>query len=340
MATQSNNKTPNTNAQTTEVAKTSAQKMKIFQEEMVGKVEKQVQLFQDSGELVLPKNYIVSNAMKAASLIIIETKDKDGNYALDVCTSESIYNSLLKMAVWGLNALKKQCDFIVKGNRLVCEPEYTGSILMAKRFAGLQDIKAQVVYEGEEFITAIDPTTGREQLVKHVRNNDVDDKKITRGYAIMKLKDGTTDMEVMTYSQVVKAWEMAPGRKEPLTKAHTNFPDQMVKKTVYQRACKLLIRTSDDALVMPLDETEDIEHEDLTKIAADEKKLLQAHKKEISMGAGVEDITPVDERPEAPKAEGAKPTPQPAQNKQNGTQVKKPTDDPESGLLFSEKPTF
>ena len=56
-------------------------------------------------------------------------------------------------------------------------------------------------------------------------------------------------------SQIKAAW--AQGAAKGNSPAHTKFPDQMAKKTVINRACKLLIRASDDAALFINDDTEE-----------------------------------------------------------------------------------
>ena len=65
-------------------------------------VEATVQNYVNEGNLVLPDNYAVGNAMRAANLILSETKDKDKKPALEVCTNQSISRALLRMIVLGM----------------------------------------------------------------------------------------------------------------------------------------------------------------------------------------------------------------------------------------------
>jgi recombination protein RecT len=59
------------------------------------------------------------------------------------------------------------------------------------------------------------------------------------------LEDGTKNLEVMNMAQIRKAWDQ--GATKGNSPAHKNFPDQMCKKTVTNRAVKLLISSSDDS---------------------------------------------------------------------------------------------
>lgn len=60
-------------------------------------------------------------------------------------------------------------------------------------------------------------------------------------------KDGSTHLEVMTMDMIQKAWNQGGfGDKDRQTGAHKNFTDQMCKKTVIARACKVALESSSD----------------------------------------------------------------------------------------------
>ena len=252
---------------------------KKVSESTINAVLDRINTFKNSGDLKFPKDYSPENAVRAAWLIVQETKDRNGRLALDVCSSESICNAMLKMVVWGLSPLKKQCDFIVYGNKLSCDPEYTGNIALAKRYGNLKTIKANVILEGDEFKYEINET-GRRKLIKHTQNlESLGDMKIKGAYAVYELNDGTLDMEVMNMKQIQAAWNQ--GASKGGSPAHKNFPDQMSIKTVISRACKLLIRSSDDSVLYG-DETDDIKEDSVTATA---KHTIRenANKMEVSM---------------------------------------------------------
>lgn len=225
-----------------------------------------IEAFKASGELRIPKDYSPENSLKAAFLILSETKNNSGAMALQHCTKESIANALLKMVVWGLSPLKKQCDFIMYGDKLDCSIEYTGNIVLAKRYGDLKSIKANAIFEGDTFEFIIDSETGRRKILNHSQTLDTIGSKTIKGaYAIIELNDGTIDVEIMNMQQIRDAWNQ--GAMKGNSPAHKNFPDQMCIKTVINRACKLLVRGSDDSALMLEDDknidvvAEDVQHE-------------------------------------------------------------------------------
>lgn len=208
-----------------------------------------IERLQADGSLTLPNNYSVENHLKSAWLILQETKDRDNKPALAVCTKESIANALFDMVLQGLAVSKKQGYFIVHGNRLEFQRSYFGTVALAKRAGGIVgEPVANVIYEGDDFVYSIDAKTGRTQLIKHEQKiENIDNAKIKGAYAIVTYKDGTTQLTVMSIQQIRAAWNQGATRGN--SPAHINFPDEMTKKTVINRACKMVINTADDAWI-------------------------------------------------------------------------------------------
>lgn len=220
--------------------------LKKFQEETVGHVLTQVTNFQKTGELVLPENFSPGNALKSAWLILLETQTRDKKPVLDACTKESICNTLLDMTVQGLSPMKKQCAFVAYGNKLQLQIQYQGNMALAKRFGGLNKVFANVIYKNDIFEYGIDQETGARKVLKHeTKLENIDPNNIVGAYATTVLNDGTKDTEIMNMAQIRKAWEQGPMKGN--SPAHKNFPDQMCKKTVINRAVKLIISASDDS---------------------------------------------------------------------------------------------
>ena len=71
----------------------------------------------------------------------------------------------------------------------------------------------------------------------------MDNSKIIGAYAI--LRGGNTDcVEIMNISQIKASWNMGAARGS--SEAHKTFTDQMVKKTVFNRALKYYVNSSSD----------------------------------------------------------------------------------------------
>lgn len=225
----------------------------LVKKDVVDVVGKKVQEFVSRGELHLPPNYSVENAMKAAWLALQEVTDKDGRPALAVCTRDSIANSLLKMVVQGLNPAKNQCYFAVFGKSLVMMRSYFGSIHVAKSVnPNIEDIYAEVVYEGDEF--EFEKVRGKTKITKHKQKlENIEKNKIKAAYATVIFKDGEEYSVIMTLDEIKEAWKqslMRPIDEKGNIKSgttHDKFTAEMCKKTVINRICKPIINSSDDS---------------------------------------------------------------------------------------------
>lgn len=234
--------------------------LSILQKDITDSVISRINELQEMGALIIPKSYAIGNELKMAFFALQEVVDKDKRPALEVCTKDSIANALLKMAIQGLSVWKKQCDFIVYGNKLVCEREYHGTIALALRTGRIAGIpNAEVIYESDIFKYRI--VNGRKEIVEHVQDlKNIDINKIIGAYAVVPLSDGTFYTEIMTIQQIRQAWMQ--GAMKGQSGAHKNFTDQMAKKTVISRALKLFISSSDDSALFDEDEAEPIPIED------------------------------------------------------------------------------
>lgn len=225
-------------------------KTPVVQEKSIAdNVLNRIQTFSETGMINIPKDYSPANALRAAWLILLETKTLDKRPVLEACTKESIANAMLKMVLQGLNPVKHQCAFIAYGNQLTCQREYAGTIAIAKRDAGVKSVAANVVYEGDEFAWDNNPETLEKKVTKHTQSLDSLEKANIKGaYAIVEYVDGKRKTEVMSWGQIQKSWQQGPTKGQ--SPAHKNFPDQMAMKTVINRALKIDVNSSDDGALL------------------------------------------------------------------------------------------
>lgn len=214
-----------------------------MQREMVDSVQHKIDELAQSNGLNFPKNYSAANALRSAWLMIQQTKDMNNRPALEVCTRESIANAMLNTVVMGLNPGKKQVYYIVYGNKLEAQRSYFGTMAVTKRVHGVGDIWADVVYDGDTF--KIDKHRGGWEILTHESDfMNIDPEKIVAAYCTIEMEDGRTYTEVMNMAQIQKSWSKSRSSKQTV---HKEFPDQMAKRTVINRACKMFFNTSDDS---------------------------------------------------------------------------------------------
>ena len=221
----------------------------LIKKDVVDVVGKKVQEFVSRGELHLPPNYSVENAMKSAWLILQNTLDKDKRPVLQVCTKDSIANALLDMAVQGLNPAKKQGYFIAYGKQLVFQRSYFGTMAVTKRVAGAKDIFAEVVYKGDEFEYTIH--RGNKVITKHVQKiENVDPSNIIAAYCTIIFDDDRQFTDIMTWPEIQKAWSKSKMNPDKEGSTHKEFAQEMCRKTVINRACKRYLNSSDDGSLL------------------------------------------------------------------------------------------
>lgn len=252
-----------------------------------------VKIFTTNRDIRLPENYSPENALKSAWLILLDTKDRNNAPALSVCTKDSIANALLNMVLQGLNPVKKQCDFVVYGDKLTLQREYHGTVALAKRYAAVREPVGTVIYEGDTFEYSIEPN-GYKRIIKHEQSLDnIDENKIKGAYATLIFEDQNRPpyVEIMTLQQIRQSWQQ--GATKGNSPAHKNFPGEMCKKTVISRACKLFISASDDSSLFDDDPQDD-------RTASAKQAIAEnANKEIITMDAEVVE----DKKELAPKAE-------------------------------------
>lgn len=218
----------------------------VTEKTVTDKVLNSVNRMQTEGSLQIPANYSPENALKAAYLILSEAQTTDKKPVLTACTQESIANALLEMVTQGLNPNKNQCYFIPYGNKLNFQRSYLGTVAITKRMPGVKDIKAYALYKGDEFETEFDVLSGRLNIKNYKpKMENVSKENLIGAFALIIGENEILHLEVMTMEQIKTAWNQ--GTMKGNSPAHRNFSEEMAKKTVINRACKMYANTSDDS---------------------------------------------------------------------------------------------
>lgn len=266
----------------------------LLKKDTVDIVARKIAEFKTSGEIKVSENYCPENALKSAWLMLQEVETKDKKKALEVCTKDSIANTLLDMVVQGLSPAKKQCYFIPYGSQLQLQRSYFGTLAITKRLKEVKDIRSQVIFEDDELEITIED--GSRKITKHVQKlQNIDTDKIIGAYTIIEKTDGTIYTEVMSMAQIMQAWKqskMYPISNDKIKpdSVHGKFTDQMCLKTVINRACKNFANTSDDSdiLIESFNRTTENEYKD-------EKEPKRDISQEIELNANKEEMDFVEE---------------------------------------------
>jgi len=225
--------------------------------------------------IVYPKNYVPQNALLNALLALAQATDKNGSPVLQVCSSESVKQSILDMLQKGLNVGKSQGYFIAYGKKLTWFTSYFGHICQAMAAdPNIKEIYGEVVYQDDVFKYQI--KGGKKIVLEHQQDPDnIDAKKIKGCYATIVYRDDSEVSEYMTLEQIKRSWSF--GQTKGGSSAHRETPEEMCKRTVINRLTKQIINSSDDSMIV--DQVAEIDRE------ADENQ-----------GSIMVDITPDDEQ--------------------------------------------
>nr|DAX92820.1 MAG TPA: RecT protein [Caudoviricetes sp.] len=262
---------------------------KIEEKQITDIVFNKVVDLQARGAIDFPNNYSVGNALKSAYLILQEAKTREKKPVLQVCTQESIANTLLDMVVQGLNPTKQQCYFIPYGNQLTLSRSYLGTIALTKRLKGVKDVVAYPIYKNDKLDIGFDILTGKTKINEFKPALDHKAQDLIGALGIVVGENEILYLEYMNMEQIRNAWNQ--GTMKGNSPAHKNFPDQMAIKTVINRVCKKYVNAADDsdkiadlisktaeevdnelevemitnanAKELPLDEIEEVEYEEI-----------------------------------------------------------------------------
>lgn len=211
----------------------------------------------------MPSDYQYVNAIKASMLVLQDLKDRNGKPALDVCTQNSIASALFEMSVKGLDASRKTCYFIVRGDKLCLHESYFGKVLQVKRIYPNFDPHPVVIHEGDEFVYEVDPKTGCKRVVKHVQSLENLDKDFVGAYMYLPTADGGQDLYIMSKKMILTAWSKSSSREQT---THKQFSEKMCIKTLINSGCQMIINSHPDLAFAASDSEVKGEEEDKPQI--------------------------------------------------------------------------
>ena len=207
----------------------------LTQKQVTSNVANRINVMKSEG-LKIARNYSVSNALSSAYYAL---KNSSSGDLLEKCTDESIYNALLDMVTQGLSPAKTQCYFVPYGTTVKLTRSYFGTMKVVKQMPEVKDIYAEVIYKGDVF--KIKNENGRKVFVSHETDWTNADNEIIGAYCIIEKLDGEKILTVMTKKEIDKSWSKAKTKN-----VQNDFPQEMAKRTVINRAAKQFFNTSDD----------------------------------------------------------------------------------------------
>jgi len=199
---------------------------------------------------VLPRHITPERLVKVALLA------RSRNPLLLQCTSESLLKAVLQCAEMGLEPSGS-----VGGAHLVpfrnsktghyeatLIPDYRGLIDLARRSGQIRSIEAHIIYEHDKYRVRY----GTEPVLEHEPTLTGDPGAMVAAYAVAKLADGATQVEVMTRGAI----EAVRARSRAASSGPwvTDF-EAMAKKTALRQLCKYLPRSRELAEALDLDDS-------------------------------------------------------------------------------------
>jgi recombination protein RecT len=174
------------------------------------------------------------------------------------CSPASLYKSVMDSAQLGVDCsgllgagylvpYGSTCQFIIG---------YRGLIDLARRSGQILSIEAHVVYAADKFVAQF----GTDPKIEHEMDMSADRKDdIVAAYAVAKLRDGSTQTEVMTKADIERVRKISKAGASGPWKDHYA---EMARKTVVRRLCKYLPLTAElEAAIMHDNETAGIERD-------------------------------------------------------------------------------
>lgn len=210
----------------------------VLAENIVSSVTKKVEGLEKAG-MQFAKDFNPINALRSSMLILQDMKDKNGKLVLESCSSGSIARALFNMLSKSLDASKGQMYFIPYGENLTAQESYFGSVTRAKRAVPDYVPIVKIIREGDKFIMENDVETGETKVVKHETSFDNLDKPIIGAYTWAYYPNGKKDLVIMTMASIQRSWAQSSNGGLVAKK----FPEEMVKRTLLRKACKMMVNT-------------------------------------------------------------------------------------------------
>lgn len=197
--------------------------------------------------LALPRHLNADRMLRIAMTSVRRTPE------LLACTPQSLVGAVIQAAQLGLEPdgvlghaylvpFKETCQLIVG---------YKGYIDLARRSGQLSTIYARVVYAGDQF----DYSFGLEETLQHIPSRDPKPGDIIFAYAVIKMKDGGVQFDVMNRREIDAIRERSASKNNgPWV---TDFAE-MAKKTILRRVCKMAPLSVEVARAVALDERADL----------------------------------------------------------------------------------
>lgn len=204
-------------------------------------------------EMALPK-HLNGDRMLRLFMTCIANEPK-----LLQCTGASLVGSIMQLSQLGLEpGLLGQAYLLPfrnnRKNTMEAQiiPGYKGLLKLARNSGQISTVNARAVYKQDEF----EYSFGLVDKLHHIPTEEpVTPADLTHAYAVVKMKDGGVQWEVMNRREVL---EVKAGSRAKDSGPWVTHEAEMWKKTALRRICKLLPASVELQTAIALDEAVDI----------------------------------------------------------------------------------
>jgi recombination protein RecT len=199
---------------------------------------------------------IVAAGLDAEKLVTVALSIIAGSEKLQKCDAMSVYTAVHQAAQLGLSfePALGQAYLVPYGSKATLIVGYRGMIALTRRSGAVLSVSARVVHKADFFKFV----QGTEEKIEHIPALVDDPGPVVAAYAVVHLKDGGMQFEVMSASQIdaVRARSMASGSGPWVTDT-----TEMQRKTVLRRALKHVTMSTDVAEALDRAEREERERD-------------------------------------------------------------------------------
>jgi len=233
----------------------------------------------------LPKDFNVQRFVQN-SIALLNENTQLAEFAKKENGIAQIKQGLLKGAYLGLDAMNKECYLIPYGNTLNFMVDYRGNVKLAKKYSirPIKDIYAKIVRKGDFFEELIND--GKPSV--NFKPVPFSNETVIGAFAVCLYMDGGMIYDTMSFDDLENTRKSSKANNSPAWK---NFTNEMYKKTVLHRLCKMIELEFDNPKQDQLF-TEDVEIETDVKEIVKNEIEENANSKEFEISD--EDIETVE----------------------------------------------
>lgn len=225
-------------------------------------------------ELALPRHIKPDHLIRVALTSIMR------NPKLAECTQASLIQCLLDCAALGLDPGGPLGDAHLipfnnrRANRVDCQMivGYQGLVRLVRNTNELASVSAHVIYERDEFMVVL----GDDERIVHKPywGDDSDRGAMIGAYAIAKFKNGGIQRAIMTRAQIDGIMRRSKSSFKDDSPWKSDY-DEMSKKTVLRRLCKLLPKSAELHKALEMDADRFADPISATMLELDDPDLLE-----------------------------------------------------------------